>query len=50
MAALRFVPLIILTIALAITSFLRKKGKLPWLIVTFILWLIAFLYAIRVFD
>jgi putative effector of murein hydrolase len=48
---LRFIPTIIMTIALFIISFaVEKKKRMPWLISAFIAWLLTFLYAIGVFD
>lgn len=49
--ALNFVPVMLSTLALILISFLvKKKKKLPWLIVAFIIWLITFLFAIGAFK
>jgi len=52
MQALRFVPVFLLSAALMIISSLpvRNKNKYIWLITSFILWLVSFLFAIGVFD
>lgn len=49
--AIKFVPLMLMTLALGIVSSLvKKKKRTPWLIISFILWLLTFLYAIGVFN
>jgi hypothetical protein len=49
--AIKFIPLMLSTLALGIASFMvKKKNKLPWLIVAFIIWLLTFLYAIGMFN
>lgn len=51
MEAIKFIPLMLITLALGIVSFYAKKRKnLPWLIVAFILWLLTFLFTIGAFD
>ena len=51
MNAINFIPVMMSTFALAVTSFMAKKKKnLPWLIVAFIIWLLTFLFTIGVFN
>jgi len=45
----RFIPLIFATIGLAYASFKAKKNK-GWLIIAFIVWLLAFFWAIGAFK
>ena len=39
---LQFIPLILATLALIITSFSKSKRKKEWLIVSFVIWLMVF--------
>ncbi len=39
---IRFIPLILATLALAIASFSKSKNKKEWLIVAFVIWLMTF--------
>jgi len=45
----RFIPLILATLGLAYASFKAKKNK-GWLIIAFIVWLLAFFWAIGAFK
>lgn len=45
-----FVPLMIATFALAYASFMANKDNKNWLIITFIIWLLAFLWMIKAFG
>lgn len=46
---IKFVPLMIMTLALAYASFKTTKKNKSWLIIAFILWLLTFLLTLGVF-
>lgn len=45
----KFIPLILATLGLAYASFRAKKNK-NWLIIAFIIWLMAFFWAVGAFG
>ncbi len=46
---IKFIPLMLMTLALAIASFKTNKKNKSWLIIAFIIWLLTFLLTIGVF-
>ncbi|MBS3118581.1 hypothetical protein J4417_02750 [Candidatus Woesearchaeota archaeon] len=46
MEALAFIPLLLATLGLFIASVYSKKEKKTWLIIAFIIWLLAFVFTL----
>ena len=46
----QFIPLVLATFGLAYASFKTKKKNKNWLIISFIIWLMAFLWTIGAFK
>ena len=50
MGAEQFIPLLLVTFGLDYASFKTKKKNKNWLIIAFIVWLMAFLWTIGAFG